>query len=129
MGPDPEECCHNTKLIGPEPTQADDILYPIPYDFDSSGLVDSKYATPPDNLPILDVTQRLYRGYCAHNSALDSAREKMIANQRAIYQLFENEDRLDNGTRDRAIRFISEFFEIINDAKEFQTQVIEKCRG
>jgi len=128
MGPDPEECCHNTKLIGPEPTRVDDILYAIPYDFDSSGLVDSEYAAPPDSLPIRRVTQRLYRGYCAHNSSLDSARKKIIASEQAIYQLFEEEDGLDAGTRNKAIRFLAGFFEIIKDDADFQTQVVEQCR-
>ena len=47
-GPDPNECCHNVKLIAPEPLGAEDYIVPLPYDFDSSGLVDAPYAAPPD---------------------------------------------------------------------------------
>lgn len=128
-GPDPAQCCHNTKLIGPEPTMPDDTVHAIPYDFDSSGLVDSPYAHPPENLPVRSVTQRLYRGYCAHNSALDNARQKMLANEQAIYSLVESETRLEPGRQKKALGYLAKFFEIMRDDDQFQKQVVKKCRG
>ena len=47
-GPDPKECCHNVKPIAPDPLTPQDKIYPIPYDFDSSGLVNAHYAAPPN---------------------------------------------------------------------------------
>ena len=128
MGPDPEECCHNTKLIGPEPTTPEDTLYAIPYDFDSSGLVDSEYAFPPEGVPIRSVTQRLYRGYCAHNPSLENARQRMLANEQAIYKLFREEERLDPNRRNKALRFLEEGFSIFRDDKAFRTEIMDECR-
>jgi hypothetical protein len=128
-GPDPQECCHNTKLIGPEPTRPEDVLYAIPYDFDSSGLVNAKYAVPPAGLPIRKVTQRLYRGYCAHNPGLENARRKMIDNKQAIYDLIRNEDRLNSSSRNRAIGYIDGFYETIEDERDFQEKIVKECRG
>jgi len=128
-GPDPAECCHNTKLIGPEPTSPEDILHALPYDFDSSGLVDSPYATPPDGLNVRSVTQRIYRGYCAHNASLEKARQKMLLNEQAFYALVRNEDRLDDRKKSKALNFLGGFFEIIKDDRKFQKYVVEKCRG
>jgi hypothetical protein len=128
MGPDPEECCHNTKLIGPEPTTPEDTLYAIPYDFDSSGLVDSDYAAPPEGVPIRSVTQRLYRGYCAHNQSLENARQRMLENEQAIYALFRDEERLDAGKRSKALRFLEEGFMVFKDDNEFRTEIVERCR-
>lgn len=128
-GPDPSECCHNAKLIGPEPTTPDDIIHVLPYDFDSSGLVDSPYAHPPENLPVRSVTQRLYRGYCAHNASLDTARQEILANEQAIYDLVESEDRLDSGRKKKALNYLADFFEIMRDDADFQKKVVEKCRG
>lgn len=128
-GPDPDECCHNVKLIGPEPTRPEDTLYAIPYDFDSSGLVDSEYAAPPEGLSIRRVTQRLYRGYCSSNPSLEEARQKMLANEQAIYDLVQSEDRLNPSKQRKALKFLQGFFETIRDEKEFQEKVIDECRG
>jgi hypothetical protein len=128
MGPDPAECCHNTKLIGPEPTEPDDTLYAIPYDFDSSGLVDAEYAVPPDGVPIRSVTQRLYRGYCAHNHALENARQRVLAKEQAIYRLFTDEARLNPQKRSKALKFLEKAFSIFRDDTSFQAEITERCR-
>jgi hypothetical protein len=39
-------------------------LFPVPYDFDSSGMVSPPYAAPDTRLPIKKLTDRLYRGPC-----------------------------------------------------------------
>ena len=44
--PPGSDCCHNARLIGSGPDA--DVLYPVPYDLDSSGLVDAHYASPAD---------------------------------------------------------------------------------
>ena len=128
-GPDPKECCHNVKLIGPEPTKPGDTVYAIPYDFDSSGLVNSEYASPPQNLPVRSVTQRLYRGYCAHNPSLEDARQKMLATEQEIYALVNAESRLEPRRQKKAVNYLEGFFKIIKDDKAFQKRIVEKCRG
>lgn len=128
MGPDPDECCHNSKLIGPEPTTPDDTLYPVPYDFDSSGFVDSEYALPPEGAPIRSVKQRLYRGYCAHNQSLEGARQLMLENEQAIYGLIQEEDRLNSGRRSKALNYLQGAFRIFRDDKQFQKWIVEECR-
>jgi hypothetical protein len=37
---------------------------PLPFDFDMSGLVNAHYAGPAPGLPIDDVTERFYLGFC-----------------------------------------------------------------
>jgi hypothetical protein len=128
-GPDPEECCHNVKLVAAEPLGDDDKIYPIPYDFDSAGLIDAKYAAPPDGLPIRSVTQRLYRGYCRHNDYLEPARQLFIEREQAIMSVLDREPQLNSGTRKSAERYLGEFFEIIKDPKDFEKNIIEACRG
>jgi len=128
-GPDPAECCHNVKLIGPEPTKPDDTLYAIPYDFDSSGLVNSEYASPPEGLGVRSVTQRLYRGYCAHNASLEDARQKMLDTEQDIYALVNAESRLEPKRQKKAVDYLEGFFKVIKDDKAFQKRIVEKCRG
>ena len=53
---------HNIKLIR---AKADSLSFPyaIPYDFDFCGIVNPSYATPPEELGITTVRERLYRGF------------------------------------------------------------------
>ena len=128
-GPQPDECCHNIKLIGPEPIRPEDTVYAIPYDFDSSGLVDAKYASPNQNLPITRVTQRLYRGYCISNPGLEDARQDMLEKEQAIYDLVKAESRLTSRSQKKALRFLEGYFDIIRDDKKFSREIVKECRG
>jgi len=125
-GPDTKECCHNIKLVGRDPNA--DPIYPVPYDFDSAGLVDAKYAAPPAGLPVGRTTQRLWRGYCLHNPSLPEAKQRFLDREQAIYDLVENEERLTNSSKKKALKFLGQFFEILKSDKEYQDDIIEQCR-
>jgi hypothetical protein len=49
---------HNIKLLR---SKKDGLLFPVPYDFDYSGLVNANYAKPHPQLPIQHVTERLFQ--------------------------------------------------------------------
>jgi hypothetical protein len=127
-GPDPKECCHNVKLVSREPLAPGDPVYPVPYDFDSAGIVDAYYAAPPNGLPIRSVTQRLYRGYCAHNSTLEPARQLFLAKEDAIFSLLRNEAELSSHVRQKAERYLEGFFDTLKDPEQFRAQITERCR-
>lgn len=127
-GPEPGACCHNVKLIGPEPLRSGEKAYPLPYDFDSSGLVNAHYAAPPAGLPIRHVTQRLYRGYCVDNSSLEGTRQQFIAKESDMYDLLENEPLLFTNTRKKAVKYIGKFYKTIKSSKNFNKDIIQKCR-
>ena len=127
-GPDPQECCHNAKLIAVEPIQKNGDIYPIPYDFDSAGFVDAPYAAPPQGLPIRRVTQRLYRGYCVSNPYMEDARKHILDQERPIMALVKEEPRLNSKTRSEAEGYLADFFEIIKDNRDWNRNIIEKCR-
>jgi len=127
QGPD-DSCCHNTKLIGPEPLHRGDKVYPIPYDFDASGLVDAHYAAPAAGLPVDTVTKRLYRGYCVFNDELEATREVYLAQENAIFALIDNEDRLYSKTKARSTKYLGKFFKIIKSPRYFEKYIIKKCR-
>jgi len=125
-GPDPDKCCHNAKLIGQDPENGP--IYPVPYDFDASGLVNAHYAAPPANLPVSKVTQRLYRGFCRFNDSLPGARQRLLDNEEAIYALVNNESRLTSNSQKKALKYLGQFFEILKSDKNYEKKVIGKCR-
>jgi hypothetical protein len=126
-GLDEIKCCHNSRLIG----VAKNInpVYAIPYDFDVAGVVDAHYALTPESLPVRRVTQRLFRGYCIHNDTLPQARDEFIALKTDIIGLYRDEARLSDKGRDKAVEFLEEFFETVSDPKDFQKDIIGKCRN
>lgn len=128
MGPDPAECCHNIKLFAPEPFEAGDYAIPVPYDFDSSGLVDARYAVPHEALPITSVTQRLFRGYCLHNATVDDARRQILAREAEIQALISEEGRLSSSSRKKASRYLDGFFKLARDPNRFEKFVTGRCR-
>jgi len=124
-GPPGEGCCHNVKLIGPA---VGGPLFALPYDFDSSGLVNAHYAAPQEQLPITEVRQRLYRGFCAHNATLEDARQEFIALKGAIDQLVIGERRLRGNQPRDTLRYFDQFFRVLADDRQFARRVKDLCR-
>jgi hypothetical protein len=128
-GPDSGECCHNAKLIAPRPFEFDDVAIPLPYDFDSTGIVNPPYAAPAEGLGINSVTQRVYRGYCAHTDALPGARQKLLDRKAEILAVLDSEDRLDNRSKKSTLRYVERFYKIIESDRNFERMVVKKCRN
>ena len=122
-GPPDDECCHNYVLFG---NDVDPILA-IPYDFDQSGFVDAPYALPNENLRIRSVTQRLYRGRCANNEHLEES-IGMFSNERdKLFALIADQEGLDSRARKQVTRYLDDFYEIIDDPRDVQRKIINKC--
>jgi len=126
-GPEDDSCCHNTKLIG-----ISDYSRPrfsIPYDFDATGLVDAHYAFAPTRLKLHNIRQRKYRGFCFTNDKLPETVTLFNKKRSDILELFNEEARLSNHDREKAIEYIEDFYKIINDPREFKEAITDKCRG
>jgi len=126
-GPDKNKCCHNSKLIG---TSENDVpKYVIPYDFDSTGLVNAHYAAPPKGLKVRNIRQRLFRGFCAQNNTLPQAVERFQKKKPEIMALFEENTHMTNANQKRAISYLEDFYEVLDDPERFKREITDKCRG
>lgn len=122
-----DKCCHNSKLIG-----AGEKVSPkfsIPYDFDSSGLVNAHYASPPDAFHMRNIRQRLYRGFCYTNDSLPQSVALFNEKKAEILALFETNTHLKDNIREIAIKYIEGFYKIINNPRRFEREITDKCRG
>lgn len=124
-GPGDEDCCHNGKVLAPP--DSEDGWFVLPYDFDQSGIINTEYAVPPDNLSLRSVRQRLYRGRCDFIGEMDNT--IALFNERRS----EIEAALSSGGvtkyTDRSQRkFVDKFYDIINDEKKRRKQIDDKCR-
>ncbi len=116
---------HNVELIF---IQNNIVPLAVPFDFDWSGIVDAPYAVPADILSISSVRQRLYRGYERSMEEYLPVIKLFNDKKPEIYNLYNNCEWLSEKTRKSAIKYIDEFFEIINNPKLVEREFIKNCR-
>jgi len=119
-------CCHNIVLTGAAATTRTGLV-PVPYDFDHSGLVNTPYAYPREELGQAEVRHRIYRGYCRFNDQIPAAVAHFQSRREALYAVVDGETRLSESRRRNARRFIEQFFEVIDDPERV-ARLSERCR-
>ncbi len=118
---------HNIKLVVPkEDTSA--IPFPVPYDFDHSGLVKTDYALPPPQLSITDVTQRSYRGFARNIEEINTMAEEFIIKKEAIYNLVKNFEYISDNAKKNMISFLNEFYVTLSRPKSVNAEFIQNAR-
>jgi hypothetical protein len=123
-GPVGKACCHNAELIG---ALAPGRTIPVPYDFDFSGFVDPPYATPPAELDLSDVRERLYRGYCIHNADAVGAARQMRDARPQILAVLTQVPGLEPRTQARAATYLNGFFADIGSDADLNARVLKRC--
>jgi hypothetical protein len=120
---------HNMELVRLPPTD----YTTVPYDFDFSGIVDARYANPDQSLPIRSVRERLFRGLCPDDlnrspEAYEAVYQEFRDKREEIYDLWRNQEGLEEGRVERTIDYLDDFFEILDDPRRIQINMINNCR-
>jgi len=101
----------------------DNQLKMIPYDFDSSGLVNPEYARPFNHLGLYSMKQRLFRGQFLNKKD----REKTIAlfntKKKQIYSSVKQLKLLNIRNRDTVMAYLDMFYGIINNKRPLDKAV------
>ena len=127
VGPKPGDCCHNSKLLqAKEPGSTG--MTPVPYDFDSSGIVDAPYAEVNETLGIRDVKQRKYRGFCQFNDLMPSLAARFRAQRTDFESAIAAIPRLDAENRAQVRDYLASFFADIADDAALQKNLLDDCR-
>ena len=120
---------HNMELI-----QIPPFRYPtVPYDFDFSGIIETRYARPDDQLPIRSVRQRIFRGLCPEQVGrtpqdYESVYEEFRQNQEGFYDLWRQQADLDEDRLEETLEYLDEFFETLADPGRIKDRMIDRCR-
>jgi hypothetical protein len=115
---------HTIKVI----ERKDSKVIPLPYDFDMSGFVSASYAIPYDYLPIQTVQERLYRGICREPELVQYVRDYFLMKEQVLNEILGTlQSEIQTSQYIMARNYISEFFEIIKDDKQFEAQISSKC--
>jgi hypothetical protein len=121
-----DRCCHNVAVFGQEGV---DFNTAVPFDFDQTGLVNPPYAAPPDpSLGIRRITERKYRGLCEHNDELAGAITVFNQQRPELEALFGRDDLPYPKDRERALKYIREFYDTINDPRKLEKKILNDCR-
>jgi hypothetical protein len=125
LGPQGTHCCHNVVPY----QRADGMLVPVPYDFDSTGIVNVPYALPNERLPIQSVRQRLYRGRCEPVADLEPRFAKFDLVHPQLLELFSTASGLDKGYAASATSYVQEFFAVRADPKKVERAFRAGCKN
>ena len=77
---------------------------------------------------IRSVTQRVYRGFCAHNDGIPAAVARFQKVRGALESLFSRGE-VSERRRENALKYIARFYAIIENEGELKAQVYDACRG
>lgn len=105
-----------------------DWVTPVPFDLDYSGLVNARYAGPPEGLGLVSVRQRLYRGICRPDTDWPGIFEHFMRRRPDILQLISDTPGFDRAYLRRAMRYLESFFEIIESPAKRERSIVSVCR-
>ncbi len=100
----------------------------VPYDFDCSGLIDAPYAEPTPELGIENVRTRLYRGYYQSDAELYLVLDNFKTKKQAIDSLWANLPYHNAKRRQKAQKYLTDFYKIIDDKDSIQHYFLKNYR-
>ncbi len=115
---------HNIILV----RASNGTVYPVPYDFDYSGLVNARYAVPAKALNLPTVRERLYRGPCLTEDNLTPYITRLRAMREAVLAVYDQIPNLDAGYRKDARGYLEQFFKIIEKPGDAKRAFIDGCK-
>jgi hypothetical protein len=118
---------HNIKLIVSK-ADSNAVPFPVPYDFDHSGIVKTDYAMPPPHLEIKDVTQRLYRGFPRTMEELQEVIDEFMLHKEKMYKIIEECEFISAGTKKNMTSYLNGFYHTISQPKIINNEFIRNAR-
>ena len=114
---------HNVDIIKLE----NDVLIPLPFDFDYAGIINTPYAIPSPELPIVQVKERFFKGPCKAPSDFRETIALFNSRKNDILSLLDEAEFLEKKYRRTSIRYVEAFYRIINDPEKFNAYLDQTC--
>jgi hypothetical protein len=102
--------------------------FPVPYDFDWSGLISAAYAVPHPLIGTEKVTERVYRGFLKEPFIVYQTIDIFNKKKQDIYQVFQNFVLLEDKEKKQVIKYLDDFYWIINNDKMVQKEFFDYAR-
>jgi len=115
---------HNVKIIANEENP---VLFPVPYDFDYSGIVDKPYANPPPSFDISSVRYRVFRGFCrvpgGYQKNIDFYNEK----KDDLIMVVTDDTYMSQKKKKMTLKYIESFYKTINSKWKADALIYKAC--
>ena len=118
---------HNIMLLRPK-NDSTARPFPVAYDFDFSGFVNTYYSFPDERLGIETVRQRLYRGFPRTMEELDDVFTVFKARKAEIYALINDFHLCTPHSKKEITNYLDEFYHTINDPGDVKRVFISGAR-
>ena len=118
---------HNIKLLVPkDPIKINPV--PVPYDFDYSGIVNSDYAIPREEIGLSKITERYFLGPCRSFEEFREIIEIFQSKKQEIYDLINNFEYLSLRERAKLIKYLDEFYNGSSHSHYIKNNILSTCR-
>jgi hypothetical protein len=116
---------HNIELL----SQPDGNVIPVPMDFDFSGVVNARYATPDPKVNIARVRERIFRGYCVPAEEFTKVFEQFRQGKEPIYALYQDEigKLMRKDYVESTLKYYDDFYKNINNPRDANREIIKSC--
>jgi hypothetical protein len=121
-GPGKDTCCHNGDLV-----DIGSYRYYVPYDFDLSGLVNTRYARKSPLLRSAKVRQRRYGGHCISAEALRGALVAINARRVDILGVIRQVPGLFQKDIEETVEYLDKFFVQAEDDDKLLQTFEDRC--
>lgn len=118
---------HNVKIIKSREFIADEQPSVVPYDFDYSGIVNTTYAVPPEDLGFSDIRQRFYKGPCFTENEGQAVADLFLSKKEAVLSIYRDSPWLDNRYKNETIEYLEEFYETISSSRSIKNYMLSTC--
>ena len=103
-------------------------IRPVAYDFDFSGLVNTRYATPDPRLGIRRVTERLNRGPCKTMDEWKPIIAYFQSRRAAVDSIYDAIPQLSPARAKDAKEYLDGFWRTIADDRQAKVELTQKCQ-
>lgn len=115
---------HNQKIMKLSDTE----FIPLAYDFDMTGLVSPPYAQVSNLVDLEKITDRLYRGFCRDEGIMQAIRQEYLAKESLLLALVDNQIFMEEKDVKVVKSYLKEFFSTMSNDRQFESQILMKCR-
>lgn len=117
---------HNIKIIKSKDFTKHDP-FPVPYDFDYSGMVNASYAIPSEILGIESVRERKYWGVCLPEENLDKVKMIFLNRKSSIYKLVREFPYIEKSPKRGMVNYLDSFYRILDSDYLFKRDILSGC--
>ncbi len=104
-------------------------IFPVPYDFDWSGVISAPYAFPDPSLGIRTVRERVFRTECRTPAELAPIFAQFNSKKDVIYALYREQPGLEAKRVKQTLDYYDDFYRMINDTAAARRAFGVTCQG